>query len=511
MGVDLVPSLQNGADLVAGDGVHAAAEGHHLHQVQALVAAVGHELGRRVQPGVIGPLVQHVGGEFGLQLADGVLRDQHGPALTDELVNAVVDLRVQVVGPAGEHDHRQVLLLGQGQVLLALLVDALHVGVVLLIGGVGSGFHFLLRDGAEVLGQDVGHLAGEVLAPVEAHIVVDKLHVLQGGDVGVQHLGIIGHHRAVVMVVPQVLIQVVAHAGVEDGVGLLVQQGLDVAVHQLGRVAYGIRGDGVLAPEVELAVAFRGVEHPKAQLGEEGVPEGVQLEHVQAHGDADGAPGAGAGLVGVQKLPLVVVHVVLGGGALLFQGLVAAVARDVPGAVREGVHRQAAVVFAAVAGDGPYLMGEGSKLLRPDDGAVAPALLLGVEGRAVGAHQPGDGGPDDVLANLLLKGPQHRVVEERAALHHNVVAQAAGVHHPDNLVQGVFHHAGGKARGDILNGGAVLLGLLYGGVHKHRAAGAQVHGAVGKEAQLGEIRHLIAQGPGKGLQKAAAAGGARLV
>ena len=84
--------------------------------------------------------------------------------------------------------------------------------------------------------------------------------------------------------------------------------------------------------------------------------------------------------------------------------------RAITCAVCEGVHRQAAVVFAAVAGDGPYLMGEGSKPLRPDDGAVAPALLLGVEGRAVGAHQPGDGGPDDVLANLLLKGPQHRVV-----------------------------------------------------------------------------------------------------
>ena len=102
---------------------------------------------------------------------------------------------------------------------------------------------------------------------------------------------------------------------------------VDVAVHQLGRVAHRVRGDGVLAPEVELAVALRRVEHPKAQLGEEGVPEGIQLEHIQAHGDADGAPGAGAGLVRGQQLLFVVVQVVLGGGALLFQGLVAAGAR----------------------------------------------------------------------------------------------------------------------------------------------------------------------------------------
>ena len=359
---------------------------------------------------MVGPLVQHVGGELGLQLADGVLGDDHRAALADELVNAVVDFRIQVIGPAGKDDDGQVLLLGQGQVLLALLVDALHVGVVLGVGGVGSGFHFLLRDGVEVLGQDVCHLAGKILAPVEAHIVVDEFHVLQGGDVGVQHLGIVGHHRAVVVVVPQVLVQVVAHAGVEDGVRLLVQQGLYVAVHQLGRVAHRVRGDGVLAPEVELAVALRRVEHPKAQLGEEGVPEGIQLEHIQAHGDADGAPGAGAGLVRGQQLLFVVVQVVLGGGALLFQGLVAAVARDVPGAVCEGVHRQAAVVLAAVAGDGLHLVGEVLQLLGAEDGAVAPALLLGVESRAVSAHQPGDRGPDDVFADLLLKGPQHRVV-----------------------------------------------------------------------------------------------------
>ena len=55
----------------------------------------------------------------------------------------------------------------------------------------------------------------------------------------------------------------------------------------------------MLAFEVELPVALRGVNHPKAQFGEEGVPEGEQLKHVQAHGNANGAPGAGAGLVGV--------------------------------------------------------------------------------------------------------------------------------------------------------------------------------------------------------------------
>ena len=189
---------------------------------------------------MVGPLVQHMGGEFGLQLADRVLRNHHGAALADELVNAVVDLPIQVIGPAGQYNHRQVLLFGQGQIFLTLFVNTRHVGVIFLIRRVGSGLYLFFRNGGKVPGQNVGHLPGEVLAPVQAHIVVDKLGVLQGGDVGVQHLRVIGHHRAVVVVVPQVLVQVVAHAGVEDGVWLHFQQGFDVAVHQLGGIAHRV-------------------------------------------------------------------------------------------------------------------------------------------------------------------------------------------------------------------------------------------------------------------------------
>ena len=76
---------------------------------------------------------------------------------------------------------------------------------------------------------------------------------------------------------------------------------------------------------------------------------------------------------------------------------------------------------------------------------------------------------------------------------------------------GVFHDGDGQAGGDVLHAGAVLLGLLDAGVHEHGAAGAQVHGLLGEQAQLGEGGNVIAQGLGKGLDKGAAAGGAGLV
>ena len=73
---------------------------------------------------------------------------------------------------------------------------------------------------------------------------------------------------------------------------------------------------------------------------------------------------------------------------------------------------------------------------------------------------PGNGGPGHLPAQLPLKGAEHRVVEEGAALDHDVLAQVVGGGGPDDLVDGVFHDGDGQAGGDVLHAGAVLLGLL---------------------------------------------------
>ena len=280
-------------------------------------------------------------------------------------------------------------------------------------------------------------------------------------------------------------------------------------VAELGREAGGVAGDGGLAGEVQPPAGHRADVDRKAQPGPECVPEGQQLVKVEAQGDADGAPLAGHRLVGGQQLLLVGVEVEGVVLALAGDGLVAAVARNVLAAVGKGVDGQLAVVAAGAALDADHLLAEGLQLLLVHHGGAAlPRLAAAAQaeqGCAVGAHQAGDVGADDLHPHLLFKGAQDGLVVEGAALDHDLAAQLFGAGGADDLVQGVFDHADGQAGADVLDAGAVLLGLLDRAVHKDGAAAAQVHRAVGKQAQRGKLLDVVAQRLGKGLQEAAAA------
>ena len=289
-----------------------------------------------------------------------------------------------------------------------------------------------------------------------------------------------------------------------------------MAVHQLGGEADGVGGDGVLAGEVEVPVAEGAGDHLEAQGGKEGVPEGQQFVKVQAHGQADLPPGPGDRAVALEPLQLPLVQIQRIVRRLAGDRAFAPVAADVLPALPEGVHRQAAVVGAEAAVHRLDLVGEGRQGLGAQDAAEAllplqSRHLYGVEGGAVGPHQTGDVGAHHLHPQFLLKGTEDGVIIKGTPLDHDVPPQFRGVGGPDHLVKGVFHHADGQPGGDILHAGPVLLGLLDAGVHKDGAAAAQVHRVLGKQAQVGKVLDGVAQRLGKGLQKAAAAGGTCLV
>ena len=173
------------------------------------------------------------------------------------------------------------------------------------------------------------------------------------------------------------------------------------------------------------------------------------------------------------------------------------------------------MVAAAAALDADDFLVEALQLFLAHHGggglAVLAALAQAEEGRAVSAHQTGDVGADDLDAHLLLEGAEDGLIVEGTALHDDLPAQLFGAGRTDDLVQRVLDDADGQARRDILDGRAVLLGLLDRAVHEDGAAAAQIHGAVGEEAEGRELLDIVAQCLREGLQKAAAAGRAGFV
>ena len=134
-----------------------------------------------------------------------------------------------------------------------------------------------------------------------------------------------------------------------------------------------------------------------------------------------------------------------------------------------------------------------------------------VESGSVSAHQSGDVAAYNLDSHLLLKGSEHSVVEEGSALNHDSPAELVGAGRADNLVQRVLNDRKRKSGGDVLYRRAVLLSLLYGGVHKHRTSRAQIHRVLCENTLVREVLDRIAEGVGECLQKASAARGASLV
>ena len=97
---------------------------------------------------------------------------------------------------------------------------------------------------------------------------------------------IISDQRAVEMIIADLLIHIVGHARIEDPLHMLIQQPLDVAMHDLGRQPRRITGDAVLRAVIHRLVRLRRDERLIAKLMEEFHPERQEIIHVEHERDA---------------------------------------------------------------------------------------------------------------------------------------------------------------------------------------------------------------------------------
>ncbi len=353
--VHVAGGLEDLLHLVGGDRVHPTAEGIELHDLQVRLA--GARGGGLVQPGVVGPLVTDPQGALDDRGVDDAVLGEDGKAQPgDQLGDAVVDLRIDVIGPAGQDDAARAVR-GHPRQRPAPLGPDVGLDAGILGEALGDGGRRLLNGDIEVL-EHLDKAPGEVVGfgEVQERVEVPDSRFPQPRDVLLQDLRIEGDDGAVEVVVGLCVdLLLVRDAGVEDRAHAAVEQVLQVTVGQLRRIADVLRRDRLGAGGQRVGAGAGGEDHPEAEAGQHGEPERIVLVHVQHPRDADVAAGGrrlGEPPVAEDAPVLVVVEVGklgLAGRAFGAGTALAPVAGHMAGAVPEPGDGELAMVLAQPA------------------------------------------------------------------------------------------------------------------------------------------------------------------
>ena len=247
----------------------------------------------------------------------------------------------------------------------------------------------------------------------------------------------------------------------------------------------------------------------KSQFFEERSPEGIVFVNVQNTRDADHTAGCIFQRWIVKHALLLPGHhvrrpVLIGVAA---EAALTAVAGHMAPPAGELVHREQAVVLTAPASGRGCSVGEGDDVVETERRGLLPVVTLPRDqSRAEGTHDTRNVRAGGLHARDLLKGAQHRLIIECAALDNDMAAELTRIGELDDLVQGVFDDGVGKTGGDVRDRCAFLLRLLDVGVHEHRAPRSEIHGMRGVQSALGKGFRRVAEGARKVFNKGPATG-----
>ena len=203
---------------------------------------------------MIGPLVEYANRPRKLaHVADSVLWQNHHIVGSDHLINAMVDLGIQVVRSAGKYDGFFVMLSGVRDGAFSLRLDITLEGLLFRAGREDRLLDLMFFDSLvfENLIQTrhqtfVLVIRDERMREFYPVFGEDLVHVI-GDD-----LRISGDNRAVIVVLRVLGLQLlIIDARIKDPLFAHLYQSLDVPVHQLSRIAGCIGGDRIHALLVE--------------------------------------------------------------------------------------------------------------------------------------------------------------------------------------------------------------------------------------------------------------------
>ena len=297
--------------------------------------------------------------------------------------------------------------------------------------------------------------------------------------------------------------------GHEDSVHALAHEVVDVAVHKLGGEADVVRHHFAGTLLVVGEIGHLREHHLHSALGEQRMPEGKVLIHVQTARNAYGQSAGGllfrrAAVKEQRCLALIHVHAALGFSPLVVEHLLTAVAREEHAVVGEAVAGHGALVDAAVAVELARGVA-GVAYHRIEAEGLVGVHAQGVERAAYGPHQFGTVAAEDRGAGEQFQRAHDGVVAHGSSLHHNLSAQLFDALQPQHLVEAVLHHRVGQSGGYVVHLRALAQHLLHLRVHKHGAAGAKVAGVAGAACGLRKVVHRGVERAGESADERAAA------
>ena len=255
---------------------------------------------------------------------------------------------------------------------------------------------------------------------MDPDVILDKTGFPEAFHIAVDDFGIIRDDGAVVMIIADSFVEVIAHAGVKDRVDLPVKKLFDMPMRDFRRVAGGIRRDRMLSLEIDIAVRGRRDDDAEAERREKRMPERQELIKIQDEREPDRfAPQSRFVAIFAQERFLILEQVVFRPGGGDRNRPVALVPADKAPVAVERVDRQPAMIGAFIADGGA----DGMREIRESVAVYQPrtrlAFVLGeplrVERGAERAHQSGDSRTNDFASDFLLKGAEDGVVQERPA------------------------------------------------------------------------------------------------
>ena len=401
-----------------------------------------------------------------------ILCQDHHIKRCDDLIDAVVDFRIQMIRSSRQNDGFFTMSSGISQRFLTLLMN------IRLESGIFSTSHL---DGFPnfITGDTICLKLHLVKLPLQLRVIIvrqermTERHLIFMENIihiSCDHFRIRCHDRAVVVIRRiTVFLAFIVDARVEDPVHILLSsQPFDMPVHQLCRIARRIGRNGLHAALIKFLAGFRRKNHPESQLREERMPERIIFIHVQHPRDTHRSASCfitAQRFISKQSFQFIFIQV----RQLMIRRLyfsfatLAAISGKEPRSIVELVDGHQTVVFTSAA---PHMTGFYRKCIQcfqfQQRGHISFSSLFACDQRcAICSHKSCDVRTDDLLAQDILNGTQYRVVEERSALHDDLLSGLFRISQLDHLIKGILNDGIRQPGRNIADRSALFLRLLY--------------------------------------------------